>query len=259
MYVTLLTNGHTDCRARISTNLERCVEHHQLRARRDNVVALVGFHKARVNIALRFSSWKTKRRERKILEEEEELSLGICNDRLQTKHSHSLNNHYCSEPLTATLLFHVTDNYDPLPTQEQVEKTQWKLGWRTKNIRIIPFPQTLSRLVYLQDLIRNLIEMCPRRTLCLTCQIKLTGNINYTIIKMMIIRKWLWNTTLKQETLEECGEILGCTAQDKTNLILSAFFQLFFFFFFCRICLLVRNLDNEGKNGLHVKYIFKKH
>lgn len=53
-----------------STNLERRVKHHQLGARGHNVVALVGFHKAHVNITLRFSSCEQEKM-RKILSEEE--------------------------------------------------------------------------------------------------------------------------------------------------------------------------------------------
>lgn len=51
------------------TNLERCVEHNQLGTCGYNIIALVGFHKAHVNITLRFSSCK-KEKSRNILLEE---------------------------------------------------------------------------------------------------------------------------------------------------------------------------------------------
>ena len=92
-----------------STDLERCVEHDQLGARGHDVVALVGFHEAHVNITLRFSSCE-KKKGRSILLEEGEISQGIYNESLETKHTQSLNNHYGSGPLTATLLLHRTDN-----------------------------------------------------------------------------------------------------------------------------------------------------
>lgn len=57
-----------------STNLECCVKHHQLGACGHDVVALVGFHKSHVNVALRFSSCKGRKEQEKYFQREESHS-----------------------------------------------------------------------------------------------------------------------------------------------------------------------------------------
>lgn len=56
--------------------MECRVKNNQLGARGDDVIALVGFHKAHVNITLRFSSWKTQAKENL----GGEISRGISNE-----------------------------------------------------------------------------------------------------------------------------------------------------------------------------------
>lgn len=90
--------------------MERGVENNQFGTRGDDVVALVGFHKAHVNITLRFSSCKKEKKKKKKLLEEGEISQGMYNEGLETKHTQSLNNHYGSGPLTATSPLHRTHN-----------------------------------------------------------------------------------------------------------------------------------------------------
>lgn len=91
------------------TNLERCVEHDQFGTCGYDVIALVGFHKAHVNITLRFSSCEGKKKE-KYFYRKGKSQKGICNEGLETEHTRNLNNHYGSGPLTATSLLHHTDN-----------------------------------------------------------------------------------------------------------------------------------------------------
>ena len=64
--------------------MERRVEHDQLGACWDDVIALVGFHKAHVNITLGLSSCKKRSVGGGVILEEREVSQGMHNESLKT-------------------------------------------------------------------------------------------------------------------------------------------------------------------------------
>lgn len=89
-----------------STNLECCVEHNQFGARGDNVVALVGFHKAHVNITLGFSSCRRKKKQENTLRGRQNLPGEKKSN--GNKHTQSPNNHYGPGPLYCSILVIIT-------------------------------------------------------------------------------------------------------------------------------------------------------